>query len=120
MSKKKKILFIFKKPPYESALFQETLDLLFVCSAFEHEVCVIWAGDGLFSLQKNQAPEKVKIISQLLLTLPMYGIERYFAQESALLDRGLSLADCILNPITPLSDLEMAALIETHDCIFTD
>ena len=116
----KNILFIFKKPPYDSALLPETLDILFVGSAFEQQVHILWLGDGLFSLQKNQAPEKVKTISQLLLTLPMYGIDQLFLQESAVLERGLSLTDCILHPITPLSDIQIAELIETQDHVFTD
>lgn len=74
----------------------EALEYALALAAFDLDVAILFAGDGLFWLQSNQSARSVggKSPSKLLAALPMFGIEDVGYSSSTALDAaGLNLTD---------------------------
>jgi len=100
------LLFIFRSPPYSTPTAQEGVDALLAAAIFDQKISVIFMGDGVFQLQKNQAPNNSRNQMKMLQSLAMYDIDQVFVQESALSERGLVAADLAIAN-TSLTDAEI-------------
>jgi sulfur relay protein TusC/DsrF len=100
------LLFIFRSPPYSTPIAQEGVDALLAAAIFDQKIAVIFMGDGVFQLQKNQTPSNSRNQMKMLQSLSMYDIDQVFVQESALNARGLDAADLAIAN-TSLSDAEI-------------
>lgn len=84
------LVFIFRSPPYSTPVAQEGIDALLAAAIFDQKIAVIFMGDGVFQLNKNQSPTDGRNQMKMLQSLEMYDIDRIFVQESALVERGIS------------------------------
>jgi tRNA 2-thiouridine synthesizing protein C len=111
----KTILFIAQHPPYGSSKSRELLDIALAASAFEQQVSLLFIADGVFILADQQQPDtlQLKDISKTLKLLPMYGVDKLYAQAQALNQRTLTAA----NTVQIISNLEIQQLINQHDVV---
>ena len=116
----KKILFVNTKAPYGSSMARDALDALLAASAYEQDLSVLFLGEAVFQLLRNQNPEAIgmKNLAATLPVLAMYDIKQIFVQESALSTRGLSIDDLAL-PAKALGEDEIAALMGTQGAILS-
>lgn len=116
----KRILFVNNHAPYGSSLAKESLDALLASSAFDQDLSVLFCGDGVFQLLKQQAPEAIeqKNLSKTLPVLEMYDIDQLFVQSSALNARGLTSDDLCIDA-KPLSDEQITSLTQQQDCVLS-
>lgn len=115
----KKILFIIKSAPYGTNCSQESLDILLAASQFEYEISVLFLGDGILHLTKNQNGKIInnKNFWKTLLALPLYDIHHIYTDNNALSDRGLINTSLILE-LKQLDQKEISFLIHQQDIIF--
>ncbi len=94
----KRILFIFRNPPYGNSTSSEGLDLLLGASVFEFELSLAFIDDGVFQIKYNQQtdPLGLKNFSAILAALPHYGIEHIYVEQESLQKRGLLQTDLII------------------------
>jgi tRNA 2-thiouridine synthesizing protein C len=112
----KKLLFISRKAPYGCATAKECLDALLAASAYEQDLGLLFMGDGVFQLKKEQQPEagRQKNISATLPVLSMYDIKDIYLQASALAERGLTADDLVI-PVKALNNNDIRELMEQQD-----
>ena len=72
----KTLFFIINKGLQGSVCGQEFLDIILMAAAFDQKVVVLFEGDGVNALLKNQQPEclNLKNMMPVLDTLPVYDI----------------------------------------------
>lgn len=117
---KKRFLFVNQHPPYGSFKAKEALDALLMASAFEQTIQVLFLGDGVFQLKKDQNTKlrHTKNIASNLSALAVYDIHDVFVAEKDLSARGLTVNDLILT-VTALSQAEISRLCENQDIILS-
>jgi len=116
----KKILFVNTRAPYGSSMARDALDALLAASAYEQDLSVLFLGEAVFQLLRNQNPKAIsmKNLAATLPVLPMYDIKQIYVQESALSSRGLSIDDLVL-PAKVLGEDEIAALMDSQGAILS-
>lgn len=117
---KKRFLFINQHPPYGTFKAKEALDALLMASVFEQTIQVLFLGDGIFQLKKDQQAKAigVKNVASQLAALSVYDINDIFVAEHDLSARGLSVDDLII-PVKTLSQAEVSDLCENQDIILS-
>jgi sulfur relay (sulfurtransferase) DsrF/TusC family protein len=68
-------LIIIKQAPYEGRSSSEIIEAVMSLALFDVEHHVVFFGEGLAWLLKNQSPENQKSIEKQLKALPIYGSE---------------------------------------------
>lgn len=114
----KKLLFVFRRAPYNSPIAQEGLDALLAAAVFDQEISVLFMGDGVFQLTQNQAPQAGTSHQKKLQALPMYDVERIFVDEASLTERHLSQSELNL-PCEILNSQDIQHLLTHHDHILS-
>lgn len=111
----KSILLISSSAPYSSPKARETLDIALAAGVFDQDVSVLLMGDGVFQLSEHQQPERLeqKNISKTIKLLPMYGVEKIYAQKQAIHQRQLKHS----TDLTVLNNLEIQQLIRKQDVV---
>ena len=110
-----KPLFIQHRAPYKGYSALETLDALLVAAAFGQNPSVLFQGDGVWQLLKDQEPQMMgrnSIVAQLK-ALPLYEVEDIYIDEDSLISRGLTISQLAL-PVAVIKKRDMAAFIAQH------
>lgn len=117
---KKSVLIISGQAPYGSAKPREALDVALTCSIFEMPVRLLFLGDGIYQLLKEQQAEAVeqKSLEAMLSALPMYDIEELYVTADELNSRGLS-ADQLALPVNVLDSNALSELMRHTDTTLT-
>jgi len=65
--------------------FKESIDLGLVCAAFDHQVSLIFTGDGVFNLLANQCYSNLRDKNQLdiLKGLEFYDIKNIYVEQES-------------------------------------
>lgn len=116
----KKILFVNRQAPFGRSYAKESLDALLAGSAYDQDISVLYSGDGVFQLIKNQQAQNIeqKNIASTLPALEMYDITKVFAQASALKARALTSEQLAIE-VVMLTDTEISELTQHQDCILS-
>jgi len=116
----KKILFVNRQAPFGRSYAKESLDALLAASAYDQDISVLFSGDGVFQLVKEQQAKNIeqKNIASTLPALEMYDITKIFVQASALSERSLT-AEQLAIEAKPLNDIEISTLTQTQDSILS-
>lgn len=111
-----RLLYIAARAPYADDRAQELLDALLVAASFGAEVSVLFQEDGVWQLLPGQdgAPLARRGFGPQLEALPLFDIERLYADAVSLAERGLE-ADDLLLPVRALDAIDLAALLAGHD-----
>lgn len=114
----KRILIVCRRPPYGSSLAREAIDLALASSVFDQQLAVLFLGDGVLQLLKNQHSISIamKNHGSVLSALPLYDLNDIYLDQQALSARGMSNQDLILEG-TPISTTQIAELINQHDIV---
>lgn len=112
----KKILFISRQAPYGQSAAKECLDAILAASAYEQDLSLLFMGDGIFQLKKNQdtGASQQKNLANIFPVLGLYDIDKIYIQESALKDRDLQQDDLVVTT-TALNNKAIRTLMEQQD-----
>jgi tRNA 2-thiouridine synthesizing protein C len=116
----KKFAFINRKAPYGTVYALESLEVVLISAAFDQDVSLIFADDGVYQLKKGQATKAVgmKNFSPTYRALEGYDIEKLYVEKGSMEARGLTTDDLIVD-VEVLDSAEMAALLEEQDVVLS-
>lgn len=108
----KQVLVILSRSPYEGSLAREALDYCLAAAAFEQDLQLLFTGDSVLQLLKDQQPEGIlqKNLSKTLSVLPVYGVEKLYVEQEALTRYGIK-EDQLCLPVLPVTAIQMAELL---------
>lgn len=114
------VLIVIRAAPCSGLRAREALDAALLFSAFEPQLSVLFSGEGVWQLVRDQLPEAVDAVpvASVLAAFGEYGIDTVCADAAALAARGLQ-ADSL--SVTPrlLDDQGLQALYAAHDRVLT-
>ena len=95
MSDVKKFLYVNRKAPYGTIYAWEALEVVLIGAAFEQDVQLVFADDGVYQLTKNQDTSGIgmKNFSPTYAALGDYDITKIYVEKESLEKRGLTLDD---------------------------
>lgn len=116
----KSTLFINTKAPYSSLAARESIDAALATAAFGVPVGVLFIGDGVFQLRKDQQPTNagLKRTGSMLEAFELYGIEDIHVCQSSLELRGMTLEQLLL-PAHALDHDAIRTLLTRYDHLLT-
>lgn len=115
MSKPQERLVIIRHAPYSSNALREGLDVALVSAAFGQTVRLLFLGQGVLALLKEQAAGAPGLKSTLptISMLEMYDIDELLVPQSAL--QALSLQkDQLVDEVTVIADKMLSELLQRH------
>lgn len=115
---KKRFLLICRHAPYGAPLAREALDVALTAATFDQEVALLFLGDGVLQLLRDQQPAAIaqKALDKQLAALPLYDVETIYVEAEALAARGLNTGDLAL-PVATLAPAQIAQQIAAHDVV---
>lgn len=115
-----KILILARTAPYGSSLAREAIDFALTSAAYDQNLSILFQGDGVFQLLKNQQPQKNTQKNHLsaLEVLPLYDIEQLYAVKEDLTARGLT-EESLGVPVNILTRAEAHSLISQQDSVMS-
>lgn len=130
----KKFMYMNRKAPYGTIYALESLEVVLIAAAFDQDVSLVFADDGVYQLMKGQNTEEIgmKNFSPVYSALGDYDIKKIYIEKESLEERGLSLDDlqdlkyededddwAEKNSIHLLSRDELAEVIDQQDVVFS-
>ena len=130
----KKFLYVNRKAPYGTVYALESLEVVLIGAAFEQDVSLLFADDGVYQLAKGQDTKDVEMknFSPAFSALGDYDVNKIFVEKESLEERGLTLEDlqhltwedededwAEKDSIRLVSRAEAGELMETQDVILS-
>ena len=119
MTRRKKLLFITRSPPYGAGRARAVLDMALAASVYEQDIELLFLGDGVYQLLRNQDGASIgeKTLGNAMEALELYGIDKPLAEAAALAERNLRAEDLVI-PAEALDAQGIRDLIEQSDVVF--
>jgi tRNA 2-thiouridine synthesizing protein C len=116
----KKFMYVNRRAPYGSVYALESLEVVLVGAAFNQDVSVVFADDGVYQLKKGQDTSEVEMknFSPTYRALEMYDVEKLYVEKESLQARGLTEEDLIV-PVEVMSNSEIGELMEQQDVVLS-
>ncbi len=91
----KKFCCINRKAPYGTIYALESLEVVLIAAAFDQDISLVFADDGVYQLTKSQETESIgmKNFSKTYSALGDYDIKKIYVEKESLEERGLSVDD---------------------------
>ncbi|MGI9227691.1 MAG: sulfurtransferase complex subunit TusC [Gammaproteobacteria bacterium] len=91
----KKFCYINRKAPYGTIYALESLEVVLIAAAFDQDISLVFADDGVYQLTKNQDTDSIgmKNFSKTYTALGDYDIKKIYVEKESLEERGLSVDD---------------------------
>ena len=130
----KKFMYMNRKAPYGTIYALESLEVVLIAAAFDQDVSLVFADDGVYQLMKGQDTEEIgmKNFSPTYSALGDYDIKKIYIEKESLEERGLSLDDlqdlkyededddwAEKDSIHLVSRAELAEVIDQQDVVFS-
>ncbi|MDD1622108.1 MAG: sulfurtransferase complex subunit TusC [Methylococcaceae bacterium] len=114
----KKYLFVLRRLPHDGNYVQEILDMLLTTAAFDQQVSVLFADDGVLQIKtrQNSAAAGFKDTAAVFGALDIYGVSALYVEIESLQARGLAIEDLIL-PVQPIKRREVNQLMLQHEIL---
>ncbi|MFK8048857.1 MAG: sulfurtransferase complex subunit TusC [Halioglobus sp.] len=82
----KSTLVVIRHSPYGSSLARSSLDTILAFAAFDQPISVLFLAEGVLQLMSGQDGKAIdtKTLSKQIGSLPLYGLETYYADEESL------------------------------------
>ncbi|MGZ4959756.1 MAG: sulfurtransferase complex subunit TusC [Methylomonas sp.] len=114
----KKYLFVLRCLPHNGNHVQEALDMVLTTAAFDQEVSVLFADDGVLHLKKqqNSAALGLQDTAAVFRALEVYDVNALYVEIESLQDRGLELGDLLL-PVQAIRRSEVNQLLRRQDVV---
>lgn len=119
MMNKQHILIICRKAPYGKLIAREALELALATAIFNQQLTMIFTGDGVWQLIKQQRSDAIKTKNhgKLITAFSLYDINDIYVDTTSMQDRGLSKEDLLID--TNIVDKNrLRELMEQADTIF--
>lgn len=116
----KKFMYVNRRAPYGSVYALESLEVVLIGAAFDQDVSVVFADDGVFQLKKGQDIKELgmKNFSPTYRALEMYGVEKLYVEKESLEARGLTEEDLVVS-VEVMSSSEIGKLMEQQDVVLS-
>jgi tRNA 2-thiouridine synthesizing protein C len=116
----KKFMYINRRAPYGSIYAVESLEVVLIGAAFDQDVSVVFADDGVFQLKKGQDTSEVEMknFSPTYRALEMYDVEKLYVEKESLETRGLTEDDLVV-PVEVMSASDIGKLMEEQDVVLS-
>jgi tRNA 2-thiouridine synthesizing protein C len=97
MSEIKKFMYLNRRAPYGTIYAWESLEVVLIGAAFDQEVSLLFADDGVYQLVKGSdtSESDMKNFMPTYRTLGDYGVRHMYVDKESLADRGLTEDDLI-------------------------
>ncbi len=97
MSDVKKFMYLNRRAPYGTIYAWESLEVVLIGAAFDQEVSLLFADDGVYQLVKgsNTSESDMKNFMPTYRTLGDYGVRHMYVDQASLEARGLTTDDLI-------------------------
>lgn len=108
-----KVAVLLRKAPYGSVYTAEAFRTIMGIAVFEMDISVVFVDDGVFSLVKNQNPEKLdmKPLGDGFPMLKDFNVTRFVVHDQSLVERGLTSQDLVVE-VELASSAQIAELLE--------
>jgi len=116
----KKFLYVNRKAPHGTIYALESLEVVLIAAAFEQDVSMLFADDGVFQIAKGQDTDGIglKNFSKTFRALEMYDVEKLYVDKKSLDDRGLAVDDLIV-PVEVLENGQIQDLMADNDVVLS-
>ncbi len=116
----KKFMYVNRRAPYGSVYALESLEVVLVGAAFDQDVSVVFADDGVFQLKKGQDTSEVEMknFSPTYRALEMYDVEKLYVEKESLEARGLTEEDLVVS-VEVMTNSEIGKLMEQQDVVLS-
>jgi tRNA 2-thiouridine synthesizing protein C len=117
----KRFLFVNRKAPYGTVYALEALETVLISAAFDQDVSVVFADDGVFQLKKGQDTPGIgmKNFSPTFRALDGYDVEKLYVEKESLEARGLTEDDLIVD-VEVLSSAKLSKIMAAQDVVITN
>ena len=130
----KKFMYMNRKSPYGTIYALESLEVVLIAAAFDQDVSLVFADDGVYQLTNNQSTDGIgmKNFSPTYSALGDYDINKIYIEKESLEERGLTLDDLQAltyededddwaekDSIHLVSRAELAEVIDQQDVVFS-
>jgi len=97
MSDTKNFMFLNRRAPYGTIYAWESLEVVLIAAAFEQNVSLMFADDGVYELTKGQDTAEIgmKNFSPTYRTLGDYEVRHMYVDKASLEARGLTADDLV-------------------------
>lgn len=91
----KKFCYMNRKAPYGTIYALESLEVVLIAAAFDQDISLVFADDGVYQLTKNQDTNGIgmKNFSKTYSALGDYDIKKIYVEKESLDERGLTADD---------------------------
>lgn len=116
----KRFMYVNRKAPYGTIYALECLEVVLIAAAFDQDVSVVFADDGVFQIKKNQdtAAIGMKNFSNTYRALDDYDVEKIYVEQESLDARGLTADDLII-PVEVLNAESLSEIMAQQDVVIS-
>jgi len=92
-------MHVLRHAPHGTIYTYEGLEMILIMAAYEQDLSVVFIGDGVYALKKNQETARIGIkgFSKTFMALNGYDVEKLYADKLSLEERGLTEADLVVD-----------------------
>ncbi|ACD89783.1 sulfur relay protein TusC/DsrF [Chlorobium limicola DSM 245] len=114
----KKIMHVMRHAPHGTIYTYEGLEMILIMAAYEQDLSVVFIGDGIYSLKKNQdtAGIGIKGFAKTFMALDGYDVEKLYVDRISLEERGLSEDDLVVD-VEVVESSRIGELMKEQDVI---
>lgn len=119
LADKKSWLFLSCKNAWTNSAAASCAEVAMTAAIFDQPVSLIFCGDGVTQLLKNQDGNGLnqKSLAQLFPALELYDVKHIYVEEAALQERELNLQDLLL-PVTLVQAAAIRSMITESHTVF--
>ena len=116
----KRFMYVNRRAPYGTIYALECLEVVLIAAAFDQDVSVVFADDGVFQIKKNQdtAAIGMKNFSNTYRALDDYDVEKIYVEQESLDARGLTADDLII-PVEVLNAESLSEIMAQQDVVIS-
>jgi tRNA 2-thiouridine synthesizing protein C len=116
----KKFLYVNRKAPYGTIYALESLEVVLITAAFDQDVSLLFADDGVYQIVKGQKTEDIgmKNFSPTYRALEGYDIEKLYVDRESMEARGLKEEDFLIN-VEVLDHKQVGELMDGQDVVLS-
>ncbi|NTU53636.1 MAG: sulfurtransferase complex subunit TusC [Chlorobiaceae bacterium] len=114
----RKIMHVMRRAPHGSIYSYEGLEMILIMAAYEQDLSVVFIGDGVYALKKDQDTTGIGIkgFSKTFMALDGYDVEKLFVDRASLEERGLTEDDLVVD-VEVMEASEIGRLMTEQDVV---
>ena len=111
-------MHVLRHAPHGTIYSYEGLEMILIMAAYEQDLSVVFIGDGVYAIKKNQdtAGIGIKGFAKTFMALDGYDVEKLYVDRLSLEERGLSEEDLLVD-VEVLDSSAIGALMNGQDVI---